>query len=951
MDAEDRHIGAIGRGSELGSIARFLDAVPTGPSALVIEGEAGIGKTTLWNEGVAEARRASYTVLSCRPALAEADLPYLALSDLLKDVPDQVLSELPVPQRKALEIALLRIEGEGPALQQRAVSAAVLNTIPILARSAPILVAIDDVQWLDPPSSRVLRSAIRRIPPTSIGIMVAIRSGGTDEDPLDLGSALPAERVERLPVGPLSLQALDRLLRSRLDATFSGPTLRRIEQTSGGNPFFALELGRVLLDPGASAAPGEPLPAPRTLTDLLGARLQGLSRVASEALLVASALSRPTVDLVCATSADAEATSEALDRAADAGLITLREGSVRFTHPLFASVVYSQTSAAELRRLHERLARKVADPEERARHLGLAARGPDESVAAAMVEAARRAAARGAQDAAADFMEQAARLTLPGATGDIIRRRLDAADHHVAAGDTARARELLEDVISASDSGVTRARALHRLGRVRLFEGEFGAVPPLLLQALEEVGGDLPLQVAIERDMVFALIQLGTLSELLHHARAGLRAAEASGQEILMAEALDHLCLAEFILGNGIDRELLDRAIALDQLVGPAPLLKHPGMATGRFPLALTLKWTDRFDAARELLRSLYTEHSEHGDESSLAPVLFHLGELECWAGNWETAARLAEESHELGSRAGQASADMRALTLDAMVEACRGNVEAARSNGTASLALSEQADDAPAVIRSLKSLGFLELSLGDPGAAVAYLERGLELEANAGYDPSMLRLVPDAIEALLGVGRLQDAGPLVDGLEAQGKRLGRPWALATGARCHGLLEAAAGDLAEAETALEHALTEHERLPQPFELARSLLAMGIVLRRSKQKRRARESLGRSLSIFEELGASLWVERSRAEIGRIGGRAPSPLDLTPTEERVVELVAEGQTNREVAASLFLSVKTVETNLTRIYRKLGVTSRRELARRIRSGYAVGWTSAPGKPGESP
>jgi DNA-binding CsgD family transcriptional regulator len=446
---------------------------------------------------------------------------------------------------------------------------------------------------------------------------------------------------------------------------------------------------------------------------------------------------------------------------------------------------------------------------------------------------------------------------------------------------------------------------------------------------LAEVGDDLALRVAIERDMVFALIQVGSPSEALPHGRAGLVAAEASGQPILLAEALDYLCMAELLVGNRVSAKLLDRAISVDQQVGPAPLLEHPGMATGRFPLALTLKWTDRFDAARDLLRSLYTVHGEHGDEGALPPVLFHLGELEFWAGNWETATRLADECHELASRTGQAVADRRALTLEAMVEACRGNVAVAHSKGQASLVLSEHAADSLSVIRSLKSLGLLELSLGKPEQATGYLERGLALEAEAGYAPGVLRLVPDAVEALLAAGRPQAARPLVEALEANGRRLGRPWALATGARARGLLEAASGDLAQAQTALEGALRDHKGLPQPFELARTLLAMGIVRRRAKRKREARESLGQALAIFQELGATLWADRTRAELGRIGGRAPSPAHLTPTEERVAELVAEGHTNREVAGSLFLSVKTVEANLTHIYRKVGVTSRRQLA----------------------
>lgn len=927
-------IGAIGRESELGLVARFLDALPEGPSALVIRGEAGIGKTTLWNEAVASARRSSYTVASCRPAQTEAKLPYLGLGDLFTDVPDEVLSELPIPQRRALEVALLRTEGEGDPLQQRAVSAAVLNTLVTWARSTPLLVAIDDVQWLDPPTTRVLRFAVRRIARGGVGILAAIRTGGADDDPLDLRSALQAGHLHRLKVGPLGPQALDRLLRWHLDVALPGPTLRRIEETSGGNPFFALELGRELLDTEASAIPGQPLPAPSSLTDLLGARLARLSEPTRKALLVLSALSRPSVDVLRAASTTPEAVPDALAEGSDAGIIELREGTLRFTHPLLAAVTYSTASRVELRGLHARLAELVDDPEERAHHLGLSAEGPDDAIAAAMDEAATRAARRGAPDAAATLLEQAMRLTSPAAVHDSLRRKLAAADQHVAAGDTARARVLLEEVVATSEAGATRARALHRLSRVRVLERGFGAAPPLLRQALEEAGEDPALRAAIERELVFTLTQMGALSEAMPHARAGLLAAEASGQPALLADALNHLCMAEFLLGDGVDEQLLDRAIAMDAQVGPAPLQEHPGMGTGRLPLAMTLRWADRFDEARDLLRALHREHLEHGDEGSLTPVLFGLGELECLAGDWRTARRLADEGHELARRTGQAVTERVSLALEAMVEASWGNVEVARTGAETALALSEAADDPRFVIRNLKTLGFIELSLGDPAGASGYFERGLELERTAGYDPCVLRLVPDAVEAMLAMGRLEDARPLIEVLEDHGRRHDHPWAVATGARCRGLLEAASGNLDEAEGALERSIAGFERLPQPFELARTLLAMGVVLRRSKRRRMARESLERALAMFEALGARLWVERSRIELGRIGGRPSSPLVLTPTEERIAELVAEGQTNREVAASLFLSVKTVETNLTRIYRKLGVGSRRELARRMRS-----------------
>lgn len=931
---DERSVDTVGRDVELASVVRFIEQVPDGPRSLVLRGEPGIGKSTLWNEGLDAARHGGYRVMRTRPARSEADLPYLGLGDLLADVPDDDLVDLPAPQRRALEAAMLRVEGDGPSLQQRAVCAAVLTMLQASVRTGTTILAIDDVQWLDAPSAHVLRFAIRRLPPTPIGVMVAIRSGSDDEDPLALRAALPIDRLEEILLGPLDTRSLDRLLRVRLGVQLPGPMLRRIVRTSAGNPFFAIELARSLREADGAIAQGRPLPAPRSLDDLLGARVRDASVPGSDALLIASALSRPTVDLVLAASADARAAADGLDRGIERGLIVVSAGDVRFTHPMFASVVYSRASPVEIRRLHERLALVVADPEERARHLGLAATGPDDEVARAMDGAARRAAGRGAQDAAAVFMEQAADLTPSHAVQDATRRRLDAADHHVASGDTARARVLLEEIVATLDAGTTRARALHRLTRVRVLEEGFGSAGDLLRQALEEVGDDLRLRVAIERDMAFTLNQLGDLTGAVRSARACLATAETVGDPVLIAEALDHSCMAEFLVGEGLDPGLLDRAMTLDRQVGPAPLLEHPGMGTGRLPLAVTLKWMDRFDEARALLASLYRDHVERGDEGALTAVLFGLGELECWAGNWLEARRLADEGHAVAERTGQAVTELVARSLEAMVDACVGDVDAARANAGASLDGAARVYDPRFEIRDLKTLGFVDLSLGRAEDAAASLDRALELERRAGYDPAALRVVPDAIEARVTLGRLEDARELVDGLEANGRRFDRPWALATGARCRGLLEAATGDVIAAQRALERALVHHARLPDPLELARTHLALGTVLRRAKQKRRARESLERALEIFGELGAATWAERTRVELGRIGGRTTSPLELTPSERQIAELVAQGLTNREVGAALFVSEKTVETNLTRIYRKLGVTSRRELRKHVSS-----------------
>ena len=931
----ERDDGVVGRDAELAVVSRFVDAVAHGPMALIVRGEPGIGKTTIWNEARARAAAADFAILSCRPGPADAELPYAGLGDLFADVPDEVMAELPPPQRRALDVALLKCDaGSGP-LQQRAVSSATLHVLLALARTAPVVLAIDDVQWLDSPTVRVLRFAARRLGPAPVGVLVARRTGLSDDECLQLGDAFPADRVARMVVGPLDLAEIDRLLRSHLHTTFLGKTLRRIQATSGGNPLFAIELGRALLDPDSRSVPGQAFPAPSSLPELLAARLARVPLPASKALLAASALARPTVDLVLAASTGVGI--ESLNDAAAAGVVTFDGDVIRFTHPLLSSVVYAAALPEERRRVHRRLADLVTDPEERARHQGLSAESPDEAIATSLDLAAGRAAARGAPDAAAVLFEQAADLTPTSSVQDATRRKLDAVDQHIAAGDTARARSLLQGVLSSHSDGIC-ARAYHRLSRVSALEGDMVDAPALLERALQGVHRDLPLRAAIERDLVWCLAQNGEVSTLVERAEAALHTAEASRQPDLIAEALNHLCMATVLTGDELVPDVIDRALALDEHVRTHSGTPHQGIAAGRLPLALTLKWTDNFARARELLESLLREHVDHGDEGALAPVLFHLGELECWAANWTRAADIATESHELGSRAGQAVADRRALTLDAMIACHQGDADTARSLATESLALAEDAGDSPALVRSLASLGVLEMSTGDLEAAVIHLTRATEIEASLGYNPATLRILPDAVEALLTLGRVEDARPLVDDLERHATRFNRPWTRATAARCRGLLAVADGELDEAMRALGTAVHEHDRLPQPFERARTLLILGSLQRRTKQKRKARESLAASLRLFETQGATLWAARAEVELARIAGRATTPLALTPTEEQVATLVGEGRTNREVAASLFMSVKTVEANLTHIYRKLGISSRRELTGHLRAPHST-------------
>jgi DNA-binding CsgD family transcriptional regulator len=924
----------IGREGELEAVTHFLHTVSGGPAALVLRGEPGIGKTTVWHAAVAQAEDTKFTVLSCRPSKAETHLPYAGLGDLFTHIDDEMLTALPEPQRRALDVALLRVDAGESALRQRAVSAAALHVLVDLALRGPVLVAVDDLQWLDAPSVNVLRFVLRRISSAAVGVLVASRTSASEDDRLGLAEALPPGRIDRLTVGPLDMYALDCVLRSRLCTAFRGPTLRRILETSGGNPLFAIELARSLLDPDANTVPGQAFPAPSSLPELLATRLARVAPATRHVLLAASALARPTVDVVLAATAVDGGTRAALDQAVDAEVVTVDGDALRFTHPLLSAVVYAQASPNARRGLHRRLAGLARDPEEQARHLGLSAETPDHEIAAALEQAARRAALRGAPDVAAVLLEQAADLTPLSSSDDVARRKLDAADQYIATGDPAGARRIIDGVLSSAGAGAIRARARHRCARVAALDGEFLGVPQLLQDALDDVGDDLQLRASIERDLVWSLAQVGAVAELLPHAAASLDAAEASGQPVLIADALAHLCMAQCFAGDNVDPEILERAIELHERLHDAPAPDHAAITSGRLTLALVLKWTDRFDEARRMLEALRTEHVEHGDEAALTPVLFHLGELECWAGDWESTARVAKECHDLAVRSDQTLAELRAMTLDAMVACFRGTADAV-SISDASLAMAEPVGDWPATIRILKAVGVHELSVGNVDGAMAHLTRGVFVARSSGYDQRTVRMLPDAIEALLSCDRRREAEPLVSELERLGSKSDRPWPRTTAARCRGLLQAANGRLAEAEVSLQLALQEHDRCPRPFERGRTLLCLGVLQRRLRRQRAARESLEEARRIFETIGADRWAERARAELARVAGRASSPLALTPTEQQVVALVAEGRTNHEVGLALSVSVKTVEANLTRIYRKLGVASRRELARQISAG----------------
>jgi DNA-binding CsgD family transcriptional regulator len=442
-----------------------------------------------------------------------------------------------------------------------------------------------------------------------------------------------------------------------------------------------------------------------------------------------------------------------------------------------------------------------------------------------------------------------------------------------------------------------------------------------------EAGDDLALRALIEQNLGYAWLFRGDLAASERHARAALHLAEELPDPRVKAEAFQAYPFVGFLLGRGVDQEMLDRGLALEgHLEGE--FKGHVLRAT--FVVAQLLKFTDRLDESRRAFTELLGDAAAHGVEIPQAQFRYHLAELECRAGNWDAAMEHARESRATALRNHMGPMSSEGHFAMGLVEAHLGRADSARLEALEGLRVAEEAGEILLMIPNLSVLGFLELSLGRPAEADAYLSRAVELsEAMGVREPAYFRVVPDEVEALVALGRLDEAEALLAPFEEAGQRLDRAWAMATGARCRALLLAARGDLEGASVAADEALRQHDRLPLPFELGRTLLVCGAIERRAKRKRDARDTLMRALGIFESLGAATWADRTRDELGRIGGRAASPVDLTPTEARVAELVAAGGTNREVADALFVSVHTIEANLKRIYRKLGIRSRTELA----------------------
>ena len=663
----------VGREQELAFIDGFLAELRSMPGALLIDGPAGAGKTTVWRAGVDRARALGHRVLSCRPARAEVHMLYGGLSDLLVEHVGEVLSRLPKPQRRAIEVVLL-LEGDGPPADQRALAAGVLTTLRELAADRPLVLAIDDAQWLDPASVLVIEYVLRRLRDVNVRVLASWRhepidsaAQGDRDRQLDLGRAL-GEPPRRLPIGPLSPGAIHQILRNRTGHPFPRPLMRRIHEASGGNPFFALEIARAMDARRDEWATGEPLALSASLSELLADRFAGLPQGTRNALFVAAATSQPTPALVeAALGAPAK---PQLDPAVEVGLIRVMEGRIEFGHPLFAAAAHSLPGTDERRQWHLRLAEVSPDVEARAHHLALARPNPDPEVAELLHAAASAARSRGAPAAAGDLYATAIGR-LPN--GDLDRRArwaVEAAPVLRQAGELRRSRVLLEAVADELPGGPLRSDVFLALSG--LVKGDpHGDVAELALieRALQDAADDPRRRAAglLNREMWER--HRDRFDVALPLAREALALAEQARDPALLASALTRTADLEALEGIVSDPvQSFERALE----AGAGLQLDSSGDSAPAM-LAACLIRAGRVAEARRLLLDERERVRGEGDESSLEMVAVFLTELEWLSGDWAQARAHAEEGLLVAEQAESRLLEGVLSALIALVDGSRG--------------------------------------------------------------------------------------------------------------------------------------------------------------------------------------------------------------------------------------------------------------------------------------
>jgi DNA-binding CsgD family transcriptional regulator len=814
-----------------------------------------------------------------------------------------------------LEIALGRRDNDGQPPLAGELSLAMAQLVDTLAGAdQPLAIVVDDIQWIDAATRALLTFTMRRLPPAGALVLATRRTLAGDED---ADASADLDSMERLAVSPLDPAAIGEVVQRHLDTPLPAHVLDRVVAVAAGNPLLALEFGRATGD--GVMDPGRPLPVPAALASVVAARFRSLPAPTMHALAAAAMLARPTLESI----ADLGLLDD-LAPAELAGIVRIAGRRVSFTHPVLASAAHDAIPASQRLSLHRRLS-EITSGTERCIHLALGSTHPDADTAAALAEAATTELGRGGVAEAADLAILAVEATPPSdprrwerelLCGDILFRagRTDEAITHMTA-----ARHGTED-------STTRARALLALATIeysRSNDAEDAAV--LARQALEST--DDP-DLLAEAHTILSRVLYTDFVAAAEHADAALAIIRTrpSTDARALAQALNASAAARFLAGEGLDRAAFAQAIELERD-------SNVQVADSAYAaLAALLKYADDLEQAHTMLESL----TESADPGSLPYALGHLPQVYLWTGRWDEAERCARRHLALAEQTQQDSQVHAARFNLAILAAYRGEVAEAEPLGRG-LYDEGRAEGIPWTERNGAALlGFLAMTTGDAAGAAQYFGRYDELgEAMRLREPGYNRFHGDYVEALVAIGEIDRAVEVLDRFSERAERTQRVSGIAAVARGRALVAAHRGDRDAAFEAANAAVATLDRTLLEYERARSLLTLGLVARRFKERGTSRDALTDALGRFERMGASSLAERARRELERVGGRtAGSDLAaLTPTETKVAELAAAGRTTRQIADELFVSVKTVEANLTRVYRKLGLANRAQLANHFR------------------
>jgi DNA-binding CsgD family transcriptional regulator len=901
----------IGREVEMAELRKFVGFGDIGSTLLVLEGDAGIGKTTLWTESVHEAQRANVATQVCRPSQGEVVFSFSAITDLLAGLDDEVLVALPVPQRHALEAAGLRRQGRRGSTSSHVVAAGFLSVLRILGSARSVLVGIDDLQWVDSDSWTVLDYSLRRITrQDNVRFLLSRRTD--DETPANLFRSDAEQPARRIVLGPMSFGAIERLIVDQLGHPLRRHVARHVYEMSEGNPLFALELAAAVdtnrgLELFENAAD---LALTPTLISLLQDRLSRIdSDVESAVLAVAVApVSREeTVRAVLQS-------REGLDDALSAGLIVREGDRLRLSHPLLGSAIRARASVAERRELHLRPSRIADDQEQRARHMAQALSPPNSRVAEQLLEASSLATARGASIAAAELSELAWHFTTFNDGAVWIARLFRTIELLCRAGLDAHGAELLTSEIAHLDDEAAVARATWWFSRLQT------DAPPL--ESLDEalLGADATTRAEILADKAFTAVvgNVENLPAAIQWVTEAAELARAARDIRLEVTCVTTMAWMNALLGQDVEELLssVDSAAALT-------LSSHDHPDRVR---ALRALWRGELDTARSLVVQWENRARESDESWSEAIFILHRFEVEQRAGDWLEAQR-ALERFEKAALTFSDPARVAVNRCRAVLAAARGDTDALDVATTAVMNVGHDGSRWQQ-LEALRARGLGRLVSGEHVAAAKDLTTVADFVENAGIrEPGAFPVGADLVEALVGARRLEAARSTLAHFESVAMEQAHPWALAAAARARGLVLTQEGRTTEAMENLQDAIERHGRLGHVFDLARSQLALGPLLRQARRIADAREILEAAANTFGRMGSTVLESRACHELARLGGRRKS-VGLTPTEERVADQVTKGLSNQDIANNLFITVNTVEAHLTRIYRKLGIHSRAQL-----------------------